>query len=121
MQAIPHILILGAGITGACLAHRLATGGARVTILDRAAPASAASGASFGWVNASFFLSDAHFHLRHAALAAHRRLAVELGQDAAPQGCLWQDADDAAFDATCATLARLDYPHRLLSSDRATG
>lgn len=115
MQATPHILILGAGITGACLAHRLTRLGAKVTVLDAATPASGASGASFGWVNASFFLSEPHFHLRHAAMQAHHRLAAELGTDTPPQGCLWYEEQGDAFDRTLATLARLDYPHRLLS------
>lgn len=115
MQAIPHILILGAGIMGATLAHRLTTLGQRVTLLDAAQPASAASGTSFGWVNASFFLSEPHFHLRHAAMRAHTRLAAELGHPATPQGCLWYEEEGDAFDRTHTALARLSYPHRLLT------
>jgi len=115
MQAIRPILILGAGITGASLAHRLTTLGLGVTLLDAAAPATAASGASFGWVNASFFLTEDHFHLRHAAMRAHDRLAAELGQPVAPQGCLWYEDEGDAFDRTQITLARLGYPHRLLT------
>jgi glycine/D-amino acid oxidase-like deaminating enzyme len=75
----PHILILGAGIMGAALTHRLACLGAAVTCLDAGLPAGGASGRSFGWVNASFFLSEPHFHLRHAAMRAHQALARELG------------------------------------------
>jgi glycine/D-amino acid oxidase-like deaminating enzyme len=115
MQAIPHFLILGAGIMGATLAHRLTTLGQRVTILDAAQPASAASGASFGWVNASFFLSEPHFHLRHAAMQAHVRLASELGRPATPQGCLWYEEEGDEFDRTHSTLANLGYLHRLLT------
>lgn len=115
MQATPDFLILGAGITGACLAHRLTARGHSVTILDAGPPANAASGASFGWINASFFLSDAHFHLRLAGMVAHRRLAAELGQGGNPQGCLWYEEEGDAFDRTHAALARLDYPHRPLT------
>lgn len=114
MQDTPF-LILGAGITGACLAHRLTRLGHPVTILDAAAPASGASGASFGWINASFFLSEPHFHLRHAAMQAHASLAAELGHDHSPQGCLWYEGQGAAFDETRATLTRLNYPYRLLT------
>ena len=110
----PHILILGAGITGAALAYRLTQGGARVTVLEAGTPAAAASGGSFGWVNASFFLSDAHFHLRHAAMAAHDALARELGLNPQPQGCLWYEAAGAEFDRQHASLARLGYPFELL-------
>ncbi|NBE08660.1 NAD(P)/FAD-dependent oxidoreductase [Paragemmobacter ruber] len=113
----PHILILGAGITGAALAHQLAKGGATVTVVDAGSPAGAASGGSFGWVNASFFLSEAHFHLRHAAMEAHQALAAELGLDPQPQGCLWHEATGADFDHQHEALHRLGYPLRLL--DRA--
>lgn len=111
----PHILILGAGIIGAALAHRLAQAGLGVTVIEAAEPAAAASGASFGWINASFFLSEAHFHLRHAAIAAHRRLAVEMGLAPAVQGCLWYEETGADFDSRHATLLRLGYPLRLLN------
>lgn len=111
----PRFLILGAGITGACLAHRLAALGGAVTILDANRPASAASGASFGWVNASFFLSDAHFHLRRAGIEAHARLAADLGHGHNPQGCLWYEDQGDAFDTTRTTLHRLGYPHRPLA------
>jgi glycine/D-amino acid oxidase-like deaminating enzyme len=110
----PHILILGAGITGAALAYRLTQRGARVTVLEAGLPARAASGGSFGWINASFFLSDAHFHLRHAAMAAHPALAVELGLDPAPQGCLWYEAEGPEFDQMQDRLTGLGYPLRRL-------
>jgi glycine/D-amino acid oxidase-like deaminating enzyme len=113
----PHILILGAGITGAALAHRLAYLGAAVTCLDAGLPAGGASGRSFGWVNASFFLSESHFHLRHAAMQAHQALAQELGLDPTPQACLWYEERGAGFDRQQANLSRLGYPLRVL--DRA--
>lgn len=113
----PHFLILGAGITGAALAHRLSSLGGRVTVLEAGLPANVASGRSFGWVNASFFLSEAHFHLRHAAMQAHQALAQELGLDPSPQSCLWYEEAGADFDHRHGLLARLGYPLRLL--DRA--
>lgn len=113
----PRFLILGAGITGAALAHRLATLGALVTVVDAMPPASGATGRSFGWVNASFHLTPAHYHLRLAGMAAHRALAVELDLPAPAQGCLWYEDQGPAFDTTRATLTALGYPLRLL--DRA--
>lgn len=113
----PHILILGAGITGAALAYRLAARGASVTVVDAGLPAQAATGRSFGWVNASFYLNEAHFHLRHAALAAHLRLRSELSLPPVTQGCLWAEEEGEAFDRAVADLTRLGYPLRLL--DRA--
>jgi D-hydroxyproline dehydrogenase subunit beta len=113
----PHILILGAGIMGAALAHRLACLGAAVTCLDAGLPAGGASGRGFGWVNASFFLSEPHFHLRYAAMQAHQALARELGLDPTPQSCIWYEESGAGFDRQHAALSRLGYPLRLL--DRA--
>lgn len=113
----PRYLILGAGITGAAIAHRLAKGGASVTIVEQSLPASGATGRSFGWVNASFFLSEPHFHLRHAAMTAHRDLAAELKRPHQPEGCLWYEAEGEAFDRSLQELESLGYPLRLL--DRA--
>ena len=74
-----HVVIVGAGIIGAAIAFRLSQGGARVTVVEGALPASGASGRSFGWINASFSLNEDHFLLRVAALTAHHALAADLG------------------------------------------
>jgi D-hydroxyproline dehydrogenase subunit beta len=116
----PRFLILGAGITGAALAHRLARRGASVTVIDAAIPAAGASGRSFGWVNASFFLSEPHFHLRHAAMTAHRDLAAELKRPYQPEGCLWFEKTGAEFDRMQAQLERFGYPLRLLDRSAVT-
>ena len=104
------INIIGAGVIGASLAFHLSRAGAKVTVFEAAKPAAAASGHSFGWINASFYASPAHHRLRAAAIAAHHRLATLL-PDPAPnwQGCLWFE-DDAALDQMAADLAALDYP-----------
>lgn len=105
------VLIIGAGIIGASLAFHLSRQGAAVTVLDSATPASAASGRSFGWINASFYESHAHHRLRVAAMAAHHRLAALL-PDHAPnwQGALWFEAEGAGFDQKAGDLAALGYP-----------
>jgi D-hydroxyproline dehydrogenase subunit beta len=104
-----NIIIAGAGIIGAALAFRLAQTGARVTVLDAGPPAGQASGASFGWINASFFASPAHHALRANAILAHRDLAVDLGPTGAlwPGALWWEGLDDLA-----ATLHDLGYPVR---------
>ncbi|OYU39197.1 MAG: hypothetical protein CFE33_12355 [Pseudorhodobacter sp. PARRP1] len=58
------VLIIGAGIIGASLAFELSRHGASVTVLDSATPASAASGRSFGWINASFYPNAIHYRTR---------------------------------------------------------
>lgn len=114
----PRILVVGAGITGASLAYHLARRGAAVTVIEAGQPASGASGASFGWLNASFFANEDHFRLRAAALMAHRCLCEALpGLPTAWTGTLWWEDEGAAFDRQTETLTRLGYPLRVL--DRA--
>lgn len=107
---MPQTLIIGAGITGAALAYQLSRRGEAVTLLSTHPEGGLASAASFGWLNASYFLSHPHFHLRHEALSAHRRLTDALsGLPTTWQGCLWYEATGAAQDETAADLAALGY------------
>ncbi|WP_299374565.1 FAD-dependent oxidoreductase [uncultured Tateyamaria sp.] len=104
------VVIIGGGIIGAALAHRLIRDGADVTVLDAGLGATAAS---FGWINASFFLDDDHFRLRAEGIAAWRRLGVEI----AWSGCLcWEESGDA-FDAQAAALRALGYPVKEVDAD----
>ncbi len=110
-----HVIVIGAGIIGASVAQALTARGAQVTVLDADGVAGAASGRSFGWINASFFANDAHFQLRHAAMQAHRDLADEVGDTGVIwSGALWFEEQGAAFDAMRDKLTALGYPHREL-------
>lgn len=111
------IIIIGAGLIGANLAFQLAGQGREVTLIEAGLPASAASGRSFGWINASFALSEAHFALRLAGMVAHDRLARALPGLHRPSGCLWWEEAGAALAATAARLERAGYPLQRL--DRA--
>lgn len=103
-------LIIGAGITGAALAYQLSRRGQEVTILSTHAEGGLASAASFGWLNASYFLSHPHFRLRHQALAAHRRLTSDLPDLATTwPGCLWYEATGEAQEETATDLIALGY------------
>ena len=103
-------LIIGAGITGATLAFQLTRRGEEVMILSTHAEGGLASAASFGWLNASFYLSHPHYHLRHQGLAAHRRLTAALpGLSTTWPGCLWYEATGAALEDTASDLATLGY------------
>lgn len=103
-------LIIGAGITGAALAYQLSRRGEAVAIVSAHAEGGLASAASFGWLNASYFLSHPHFHLRHEALSAHRRLTEQLsGLPTTWPGCLWYEATGDAQDETAADLTALGY------------
>lgn len=97
-----HVVIIGGGIIGATLAHRLGTAGARVTVIEGGP---GATPASFGWVNASFYLNDDHFALRAAGLDAWRR----LGGQVTWSGCLCWEETGAAFAAQRDQLTAKGY------------
>jgi glycine/D-amino acid oxidase-like deaminating enzyme len=106
-----HIVIVGAGILGACLAFRLSGPGVQLTVVEAANPASGASGASFGWINASFFANPDHHRLRVEAMAAHHRLSRDLPMGAQHwPGCLWYEEAGAGLDARESLLKELGYP-----------
>ena len=103
-------LIIGAGVTGAALAFQLSQRGEAVTIVSTHAEGGLASAASFGWLNASFYLSHSHYHLRHQGLAAHRRLCDALpGLPTTWQGCIWYEAAGEEQEAVARDLATLGY------------
>lgn len=105
-----HTLIIGAGITGAALAWQLSLRGDNVTIVSTHSEGGLASAASFGWLNASYFLSHPHYRLRHAGLASHRRLTKALpGLPTTWQGCLWYEATGDAQEETASDLSALGY------------
>lgn len=118
----PSVIVVGAGLIGAGIARALARGGARVTVVEAGMPAALASGRSFGWINASFYLNEDHFRLRLAGMAAHRRLEAALpGTGHRWGGCYWWEEEGAGFDRMAADLTRLGYgveevPGRVLAA-----
>lgn len=117
VRHMAHTLIIGAGITGAALAFALSRRGDQVTLVTTHPAGGNASTASFGWLNASFYLNDAHFALRQAGLAAHRQLQTHLPDlPISWPGCLWYEATGDAFEATAASLAARDYPVKRLTA-----
>lgn len=111
------IVIIGAGLVGASLAFQLARLGRSVTVIEAGLPAGEASGRSFGWINASFALNDAHFALRLAGMAAHQRLAQVLPGHHRASGCLWWEETGEAFAATAKKLADAGYPLEILDGN----
>ncbi len=109
-----RIVVIGAGIVGAAIAHGLAGAGHHVTVVDRAGPAGGASAHSFGWINASFFADAAHFHLRAAGIAAWRRLDVS---GITWCGSLWFEEDGAGFETMQAQLVDLQYPFEVIDKN----
>ncbi|WP_172295769.1 FAD-binding oxidoreductase [Pseudoruegeria sp. HB172150] len=118
---VERVVIVGAGILGAMAAYRLARAGYAVTVLDAATPGGVATAATFGWINASFYLDDAHHRLRVEAIAAWHRLQAELtGLPVAWPGCLWWEESGADFDAMEARLTALGYPLERWNSDQVS-
>lgn len=96
------VVIIGGGIIGAALARHLRAENADVTVIEMGTGATAAS---FGWINASFYLDEDHFRLRAAGLDAWRRLDVPLTWS----GALCWEETGAAFDAQHRVLSQLNY------------
>lgn len=112
-------LIIGAGITGAALAYHLSRRGESVTIVSTHAEGGLASAASFGWLNASYFLNHPHYRLRHEGMAAHHRLTQALpGLATSWPGCLWYEATGDAQEETANDLLALGYKVERLTRDR---
>ena len=73
-----HVVVVGAGIVGASIAHHAARRGARVTLVERGALACGATGASFGWIGAHGDWPGGARDLRAGVLAHWRRLEREV-------------------------------------------
>jgi MFS family permease len=73
--ACGHCLVVGGGVIGCSVAHRLAERGARVTVVDAGARREGTSWRSFAWVNASSKRPYAYFLLNQLGMRAHARLA----------------------------------------------
>lgn len=114
-----EIVIVGAGVIGATCAFRLAQAGHGVTVIDRDGIATQASGRSFGWVNASFFLSPEHFALRREGIAAHHRLEAEIGAYANWCGALVWDVTGDEAEAMAADLSAEGYAVERLTASQA--
>lgn len=106
-----RIAIIGAGLIGSSLAFQLARRGAAVTVIESGLPGQQASGRSFGWLNASFFADEHHFHLRMAGMEAWRRLKADLPELSLRwPGSLWWEGQGEALQQMRQKLGALDYP-----------
>ncbi len=113
------MIVIGSGIIGAAIACRLSLSRAKVTVLDAGPAGAGATAASFGWINASFFLNRDHFALRETGIAAWHRLAAETGGlPISWKGCLWWEEEGDGFDALQAELSGLGYPAEVLGRAR---
>ena len=117
-----HVVVIGAGIVGASIGWRLASRGARVTIVDQGVPGSGASSHSFAWINAGAKEPVGYHNLNRRSLEMWSRLADALGQDV---GLRWggKVSWEADADAAQALLSRVQqlqawgYPTRQVSRE----
>jgi glycine/D-amino acid oxidase-like deaminating enzyme len=112
-----HVIVVGAGVIGASIAYHLAKAGAKVTVLERAAPASGASNKSFGWINANFAETPAYYNLRRAGIEYTQELVPEIGADNAVQwhGSLWWEDEGQSLLDLKAQQDEIGYPTKVLN------
>ena len=114
-----RIIVIGAGIIGACITRELALAGADVTVLEAHEPAAGASSRSMGWINASFVEREDYYRLRLAAIAEHRTLDAALGgklQTRWGGSLTWEAADDA-LEALCAEIGQHGHQARVIGRE----
>jgi glycine/D-amino acid oxidase-like deaminating enzyme len=107
----PYIAVIGAGIVGAVIAHRLAEQGSAALLLDRSdsETGSNATAASFALVTAREQTERALFDLSRAAMEDYRRLAWKL----APAPWYHVDGSLAWFRDRARSAALRDQVQRL--------
>lgn len=113
---VQAVIVIGAGIIGAATALQLAKAGHAVQIVQ--AGGADATSAAFGWINASFFLSDDHHHLRTAGIAAWHRVLQDVPASVDWQGCLCWDMTRDDMEATFTQLRGFDYPVEMLTKSQ---
>jgi len=118
MTAKPEIIIIGAGIVGACLGYEASQRGLTPLVLTAAplAGGDSATAASWAWINACSADNADYFRLRHASLRRWQAWQQQIDGIAfsACETFLWDlPADELA--AAVAQLSALGYPVALLS------
>lgn len=117
------VAVIGMGIVGASAVYALAQAGARVLALDAGPAGAGTSGNSFAWVNSVQKDPEPYHRLNADGMAAHRRLAHELGGEPAYHegGSLeWAEADgERELRAKMERLGARGYPARWISRDEA--
>jgi glycine/D-amino acid oxidase-like deaminating enzyme len=118
-----EIIVVGAGIIGACVAYALAERGAKVMVLTAESPARGTSAASLAWVNSANKAPEAYHRLSAQGSDAYSRLKERLGGDCGIHldGALhWAESDSARAElqAQYERLRNWDYPVEWVSPEQ---
>ena len=117
-----RVVVVGAGIVGASIAHHLARRHVAVTVLERSQPGAGASSHSFAWLN-SFGKEPLPYHdLNRRSMEAWRRFAQGLQSDI---GLHWggemrwvhTPEDAQALHQRIRHLQAWGYPNRLITAE----
>ena len=76
---MPDVVVVGGGVVGAAVTYRLATAGARVTLLEAGQLGSGTSGMSIAWINSNDKPPLEYHELNTGGMAEHATLAREFG------------------------------------------
>lgn len=114
----PHIVVVGAGIIGASIAWRLASAGARVTIVTAGQPGGVATPNSFSWINSNYSFAESYFALRHHSMGEWRRLADALpGLPVALSGSIYLPAGELDLETFVARNGEWGYRIELIDGE----
>lgn len=119
-MASQHVIIIGAGIVGSSIAHRISRTGAKVTVIDALeGPGRGLSSASFGWITCaagSPDLPEPEYRQRLDGIASYGELDREFGGRlcAPSNGALVWGADEAETRDWASRHAAMGSPVRLL-------
>lgn len=115
----PSIGVVGGGIVGASIALHLSASGAEVTLFEKHAPATGATGKSFAWINAH--TNDPHYRaLRMKSIAAYRQLDTDLDLHVVWGGAIsWATnlAEAEKLKASSREFARDGYDSEIVGVD----
>ena len=117
------IVVIGAGVLGACVARSLAVAGEDVLLLDQCGPGTGTTATTFSWTNANGKLDPDYHLLNVEGIEEHARLAQQLPglRSYSPSGSLHfaDSASQSWLASRVHKLRSLNYPARFIEREEA--